>query len=147
MAIIQLWKDEEAKKARELDPMLFFQTAEQLAKEIHQEGLKIVFNKRKNKKEEKEDKNKSTQLRRFFDELVRLNTQAQVKKEEWGMIKPRVHMIVAKAAYAKGRDLVTDKFVALIRDGIQQVDTKEDLQVFTNFFESFMGFYKALRKN
>ena len=138
MAIIQLWKDEEAKKAKMLDPALFFQTAEQLAKDIDSEGCDNRGNMKWNK---------STQLRRFFDELVRLNTQAQAKEEEWGMIKPRVHMIVAKAAYAKGRDLVTDKFVALIRDGIQQVDTREDLQVFTNFFESFMGFYKALRKN
>lgn len=138
MAIIQLWQNEEAKKAKVLDPALFFQTAEQLAKDIDTEGRDNRGNMKWNK---------STQLRRFFDELVRLNTQAQAKEEEWGMIKPRVHMVVAKAAYAKGRDLVTDKFVSLIRDGVQQVDTREDLQVFTNFFESFMGFYKALRKN
>jgi len=137
MAIIQLWRSEDAKEARELDPALFFQTAEQLANDIDIEGQDNRGNPKWNK---------STQLRRFFDELVRLNTQARAKKEEWGMIKPRVHMIVAKAAYAKGRDLVTDKFVTLIRDGVSQVDTREDLQVFTNFFESFMGFYKALRK-
>ncbi len=136
MAIIQLWRNEEAKEARVLDPALFFQTAEQLAKDIDIEGQANRGNPR----------NKSTQLRRFFDELVRLNMQAQAKEEDWGMIKPRVHMIVAKAAYAKGRDLVTDKFVTLVRDGISQVDSREDLQVFTNFFESFMGFYKALRK-
>lgn len=134
MAVIQLWMD---KEARSLDPALFFQKAEQLAEEIDKEG-------RNDRGLEKW--NKSTQLRRFFDELVRLNMQAQAKEEDWGMIKPRVHMIVAKAAYAKGRDLVTDKFVTLVRDGITQVNSREDLQVFTNFFESFMGFYKALRK-
>ena len=144
MAIIQLWLDKETKA---LDPALFFQTAEQLAHDIHREDLKIIYNKRKQKNEEKEDKNKSTQLRRFFDELVRLNIQAQNKEEDWGMIKPRVHMIVAKAAYAKGRDLVTNKFVEIVRDGVSQVETREDLQVFTNFFESFMGFYKSFRKN
>lgn len=137
MATIQLWRNEEAKEARELDPALFFQVAEQLAKDIDIEGQDNRGNPKWNK---------STQLRRFFDELVRLNMQAQAKEEDWGMIKPRVHMIVAKAAYAKGRDLVTDKFVTLVRDGITQVDSREDLQVFTNFFESFMGFYKALRK-
>ncbi len=134
MAIIKLWQDKENKV---LDPALFFQTAEKLAADIDREG----------KDNRGKDKwNKSTQLRRFFDELVRLNIQAQAKKEDWGMIKPRVYMIVAKAAYAKGRDLVTDTFVSLIRDGISQVDSREDLQVFTNFFESFMGFYKAHRK-
>ncbi len=130
MAIIQLWQD---KENRVLDPALFFQTAEKMAEDIDREG--------------NNNQNKSTQLRRFFDELVRLNIQAQAKKEEWGMIKPRVHMIVAKAAYAKGRNLVTQKFVNLIRDGISQVESREDLQVFTNFFESFMGFYKSYRKN
>lgn len=134
MAIIQLWQDKEKKV---LDPALFFQTAEKLAGDIHREGLTDRG---------LEKWNKSTQLRRFFDELVRLNIQAQAKEDDWGMIKPRVHMIVAKAAYAKGRDLVTDKFVSLIRDGISQVDTRDDLQVFTNFFESFMGFYKSFRK-
>ena len=134
MATIQLWQD---KQNRALDPALFFQTAEQLAKDIDKEG----------RESRGRDRNGSTQLRRFFDELVRLNIQAQAKEHDWGMIKPRVHMIVAKAAYAKGRDLVTDKFVNLIRDGISQVDTAEDLQVFTNFFESFMGFYKSYRKN
>ena len=104
MAVIQLWMD---KEARSLDPALFFQKAEQLAEEIDKEG-------RNDRGLEKW--NKSTQLRRFFDELVRLNMQAQAKEEDWGMIKPRVHMIVAKAAYAKGRDLVTDKFVTLVRD-------------------------------
>lgn len=138
MTTIQLWRDEQAKEAKELDPALFFQTAEKLAGDIDKDGRDP---------QGREKWNKSTQLRRFYDELVRLNSQAQAKGNEWGMIKPRVHMIVAKAAYAKGRDLVTDKFVNLIREGIKQVDTREDLQVFTNFFESFMGFYKALRKN
>ncbi len=129
----KLWQDKENKV---LDPALFFQTAEKMAEDIDRDG-----------KADRGEKNKSTQLRRFFDELVRLNIQAQAKKEDWVMIKPRVHMIVAKAAYAKGRNLVTQKFVNLIRDGISQVDSLEDLQVFTNFFESFMGFYKSYRKN
>ncbi|MEA1932891.1 MAG: type III-A CRISPR-associated protein Csm2 [Thermodesulfobacteriota bacterium] len=130
MATITLWKDPDEKI---LDPFLFSQIADDWAVKISKEGQR------------ERDKNKSTQLRRFFDEIIRLNTQAQAQDADWNIIFPHVHMVVAKAAYAKGRNLVTDSFVSLMRDGISQVNTKEDLRVFTNFFESFMGFYKMHR--
>ena len=127
MAIIELWKNPEEKI---LDPFLFSQIADNLAERISNEGKK------------ERGKNKSTQLRRFFDEITRLNIQAQSQDANWNLILPHVHMVVAKAAYAKGRELVTDSFVALMRDGISQVKSKEDLRIFSNFFESFIGFYK-----
>ncbi len=130
MATITLWKDPDEKI---LDPFLFSQIADDWAVKISKEGQR------------ERDKNKSTQLRRFFDEIIRLNTRAQAQDADWNIILPHVHMVVAKAAYAKGRNLVTDSFVSLMRDGISQVNTKEDLRVFTNFFESFMGFYKMHR--
>ena len=70
---------------------------------------------------------------------------AYVGSPNWNLILPHVHMVVAKAAYAKGRELVTDSFVALMRDGISQVKSKEDLPIFTSFFESFIGFYKMYK--
>jgi CRISPR-associated protein Csm2 len=127
MAIIDLWKDRDKKL---LDPELFSTKAEQLAKSIGDEDKR---------------KNKSTQLRRFFDEINRLNTQAQTDTENlnWNMILPRVHMVVAKTAYAQGRNLVTPSFVNLVKESINQIKEKDDLQVFANFLESFMGFYKV----
>jgi CRISPR-associated protein Csm2 len=133
MATIKLWKD---KQKGLLDPELFSKDADLIAKEISDEG-----------KRERKEKNKSTQLRRFFDEVVRLNTQAQTDKDNinWNMILPHVHMLIAKIAYAQGRELVTPSFVDLMRSGITQIEDKKDLQVFTNFLEAFMGFYKAYR--
>jgi CRISPR-associated protein Csm2 len=61
------------------------------------------------------------------------------------MILPHVHMLVAKTAYAQGRKLVTQSFVDLIKSGITQIEEKEDLQVFANFLEAFIGFYKVYR--
>jgi len=52
-------------------------------------------------------------------------------------------MLVAKTAYAQGRKLVTKTFVDLMKDGISQIDSKNDLRVFANFLEAFMGFYKV----
>ena len=135
MAIITLWKN---KEKREVDPYLFSITANELAEKIHKDGLDH---------RDKEKQNSSTQLRRFFDEITRLNIKAQSDVEPWELIMPQVHMMVAKAAYAEGRDLVTDSFVTLFGDTIRdQVKDKDDLQTFTNFFETFIGFYKSYRK-
>ena len=133
MATIKLWKD---KKDQLLDPELFSTQADLIAKQISEDGQR-----------DRKEKNKSTQLRRFFDEVVRLNTQAQTDKDNvnWKMILPHVHMLVAKTAYAQGRDLVTQSFVDLMRSGITQIEDRKDLQVFANFLEAFMGFYKAYR--
>ena len=129
MSQIQLWKDREK---REVDPEFFSIIADEKAKSI---GL------------EDNRKNKGTQLRRFFDEIVRLNSQAQRKGTDWNHILPQLHMLISKAAYAKGRKLVTDSFVELLKGTIMQVRDKDDLKVLTSFFEAFMGFYKVYKPN
>ena len=129
MAAITLWKD---KTTKAVDPTLFSTIAEEKAKEIGREDRR---------------KNKSTQLRRFFDEILRINTRAQSEGDDWLITHPLVHMMVAKAAYAQGRNLVTESFVNLMRDGITQINDRDDLRVFTNFMEAFMGFYKMHRPN
>lgn len=136
MAVIELWKN---KDKRVVDPYLFSVTANDLAVKIDADG-------RDNRGHEKQ--NSSTQLRRFFDEVTRLNIKARDEVEPWELIMPQVHMMVAKAAYAKGRGLVSKSFVELFGDTIrEQVKDKDDLQAFTGFFESFIGFYKSYRKN
>ena len=125
---ITLWKDRENKK---VDPLLFSEKAEDLAKQISKSGKKKI--------------NASTQLRRFYDEVNRLNSQAKNQNADWDAILAQVHMIVAKVAYAQARELVSKDFVTLMKALIRQVKTREDLQVFTAFFEAFMGFYKVYR--
>jgi len=127
MVTINLWKD---RANRKLEPALFSETAEKLAKKIGGEGNNV---------------NKSTQLRRYFDEVVRLTAQAKASGADMDLILPQIHMLVAKVAYARGRNLVSDSFVQMMKSGISQVESKEDLQVFANFLESFMGFYKMYR--
>lgn len=129
MAAIELWKDREK---RVLDPLLFSTFADQKARDIGTEDNR---------------KNKGTQLRRFFDEVVRLNSQAQRPDGDWNLILPQLHMLIAKAAYAKGRNLITNSFVTLMQDAIHQVKDKDDLKILTNFLEAFMGFYKMYKPN
>ena len=145
MTTVTLWKD---KEKREVDPYLFSRTANEQAKKIHEDGLETYWDKRNKCQKTREKQNSSTQLRRFFDEITRLNIKAQNDTEPWELILPQVHMMVAKAAYAKGRNLVTSSFVSLFGDTIRdQIKDRDDLQTFTSFFETFIGFYKSYRRN
>ena len=97
--------------------------------------------------------NKRTQIRKFYDEVAHLNMEA-VKSDkkadkksdgpdkEWNAILVLVNMLVAKAAYARGRDLVSDNFLSFIRDSVADTIERKDLKVFASFFEAFMGFYR-----
>jgi len=129
---VKLWQD---KSKERLDPKLFSDTAERLAREIGEDGGR--------------NRNKNSQIRRYFDEVVRLNTLAQQGDEEHMRysVLPQVHMLVAKVVYAQGRKLVTQSFVDMMKESINQITDRKDMQVFTNFLESFMGFYKVYGPN
>lgn len=97
-------------------------------------------------------KNKSTQLRRFYDELVmwyervqfeRTPKERQAKYEE---VAPFIQMLVAKVAYAKGREHVDECFETLFAHLIRQINSADTLRHAKLFMEAFMGFYKAQEK-
>jgi CRISPR-associated protein Csm2 len=128
MTKIEFWKDS---KKELIDPTLFSSKAENLALEISEEH-----------RQEKEKVNKRTQIRKFYDEVVRLDMEAKAREENWNDIAPLVHMLTAKAAYAKGRSLISVGFLNFIRNSVEQINSARDLSVFANFFEAFMGFYR-----
>ena len=124
---VSIWKDREKEI---IDPRLFSKTAEEFAIKINEEN------------QIEKSANKRTQLRKFYDEIVRLNVLVKAHPESWSNILPLVHMVTAKAAYAKGRKLISDGFLEFIKHGIEQVESPRDLEVFSIFFEAFFGFYK-----
>lgn len=117
------------KEKRTLKPELFSSVAEDLAKELS------AFQK----------SNKRTQIRKFYDEVLRLNSLAKSNQNDWDNILPYVNMLIAKATYAWGRNLVTEEFVDFIKKSMGQIQDPKDLDVFANLFEAFMGFYKKYR--
>ncbi len=131
MPKIELWKNRDK---RVVDPRLFSSLAENFAKDLARDN-------RQNSK-----MNKRTQLRKFYDEVLRLDMEARGQKDEkedqWHRILPLVHMLTAKAAYAKGRKLVSDTFLNFIKELVEQIKDPEDLSVFASFFEAVMGFYR-----
>jgi len=118
-----------------VEPKLFSDVAEKAAAGIAKSGQKDG--------RIRLDHNKRTQIRKFYDEVMRLNGNVKSKPDDWDIVLPYINMLIAKAAYARGRNsLVTDEFVGMIKSCVEQVQKPADLDVFANFFEAFMGFYR-----
>jgi CRISPR-associated protein Csm2 len=119
-----------------LDSELFSTKADMIAKEVFNAQL------RTNGKA-----NKPTQLRKFYDEVLRFDGMlkslpSEKQKDEFEKLLPYLKMLNAKAAYAMGRDLVTREFKDFIFQSLKQIHTKDDFDIFAGLFEAFMGFYK-----
>ena len=124
---VQFWLD---KGKKQIDPELFSQQADDLAKQVNLERGRT-------------DKlNNPTQLRKFFDEVIRFQTLLQGDGEQFSALLPYIKMINAKAAYAMGRELIGPQMKNFISDSLKQVNDKDDFELFCSFFEAFMGFYK-----
>ena len=97
-------------------------------------------------------KNKSTQLRKFYDELVmwfekvNLERTKEAKASKYSEVAPFIKMMIAKVAYAKGREHVDECFEQLFSHLIKQITDAESLKHAKLFMEAFMGFYKAQEK-
>jgi CRISPR-associated protein Csm2 len=125
---LELWKD---KNKKLIDPDLFSEKADALAKNIYREQV-----------ESRGKANKPTQIRKFYDEVIRFDSIVKTSPAEFENILPYLKMLNAKAAYALGRDLVSKGFKDFITYSLGQIHTKEDFEVFADLFEAFMGYYK-----
>lgn len=97
-------------------------------------------------------KNKSTQLRKFYDELVMWHDKvafeqsSEAKAGKYKELAPFIKMLNAKVAYARGRDHVDLCFEKLFSHVIRQIADPDTLKHAKLFMEAFMGFYKAEEK-
>jgi CRISPR-associated protein Csm2 len=88
-------------------------------------------------------KNKINQIRSFYEKVLELQEKSegmsneQYKKE----VFPFVVMLNSKVAYAKNRNLVSDKFQKMITQCTQEAITPKKMQNFKYFFEAIIGFY------
>ena len=130
---------------------LFSEIAKEKASEVYQAGL--------DQRGQQQVKNKSTQLRRFYDELVlwsdKVNatgrmepgrTSGDVRAERYRQSAPFIKMMCAKVAYARGRNHVDVHFEELFSHCIKSVVDADTLRHAKLFMEAFMGFYKAQEK-
>ncbi|MFC3875420.1 type III-A CRISPR-associated protein Csm2 [Neisseria musculi] len=91
-------------------------------------------------------KNKSTQLRKFYDELAMWHDkvfQAADRAGEYQKAAPFIQMLKAKAAYARGREHVNEQFVDMFNHIIDQINSADALKNAKLFFEAVLGFRKV----
>ncbi|MBI4378135.1 MAG: type III-A CRISPR-associated protein Csm2 [Nitrospinae bacterium] len=122
---VKFWKD---KAKKQIDSELFSSKAEVLAKEIFNEGNNKT--------------NKPTQIRKFYDEVLRFDSMLKTNPAVFENILPYLKMLNAKAAYSMGRDLVSKGFKEFISASLNQIKDKDDFDAFAGLFEAFMGYYK-----
>jgi CRISPR-associated protein Csm2 len=133
---------------------LFDGVAKKLAEELASPAMLIEARRQgKNIWEVKRDRdlNRPAQIRKFYDELC-MWEQKTKDVETFARQLPLIKMMNAKVAYARGRELVDDKFVAWFSTCMAQIRdaNEEGLTIFRNFrtlFEAFLGFYKQVRPN
>lgn len=103
----------------------------------------ISNKKSESNKNEKEKINSSTQIRRFFNELVLWQDKVGFDEEQFKQAEPFIQMIRAKVAYAKSRKYVDVNFLEVMNRLIPQIKDTETLNNAKLFFEALIGFKKA----
>jgi len=92
-------------------------------------------------------KNKRSQLRKFYDEVLFFYDRLKGEKDKFQQFLPYIKLIRAKLYYSVGRKHITDEFRTMVESCLNQVETWDDFEVFKNFFEAFMGYYRYHRKD
>ena len=123
---------EEIRFGAQPSPRLFAEVAERAAQEVAGD--------------ERNQKNKASQLRRFYDELVMWQEKVGRDSARFQECEPYIRMMKAKAAYAQGRDHVDANFRALFVKIVDEAKDADTLRQAKLFFEAFMAFYKVHRK-
>ena len=90
--------------------------------------------------------NKTTKLRKFYDELAMWNDRVQLVREnkagKFQELMPFIKMLKAKVAYAEGRKHVDKNFSDIFNRCIDQINNVETLRDAKLFMEAVMGFCK-----
>lgn len=111
------------------------------------EKIRVFYDVNKNKMDLKE-KNKSTQIRKFYDELVMWNDRVHQEKDEktrqtkYFELIPFIKMLKAKVAYAEGRKHIDSDFREIFNQCIDEINSPQTLRIAKLFMESVMGYCK-----
>ena len=90
--------------------------------------------------------NKRSQIRKFYDEVLFFYDNLKNKpKENFKQFLPFIKMIRAKVYYSLGRKHIDNNFKEMMERCLNQIDDWDDFEVFKNFFEAFMGYYRFHR--
>ena len=126
------------------DPELFNKTALKWAEIIFEDREYIEKEKRgKPEKNLKKDPTKTTQMRKFYEQILSKYNEVKIDKKNFDEVLPFVKMINSKVEYAYSRELISKSFRKMMISSIEQIEDEKKLENFKLFFEAVIGFYKG----
>ncbi len=123
------WKDKVKKIPKE---NLFADIASKVAEQMNKNGAG------KN--------NKPTQIRKFYDEVLRFKKDLLIDKSLFENKLPYIKMLNAKFAYSCARKHITSECKDFFVDCINKIKDYDDFILFSDFFEAFIAFYRQYDK-
>ena len=97
-----------------------------------------------NKKNKDRKELTTSQLRKFFGEVKRLQTFKKFPKDEFAMLKPKLAYAVARVG---DEDAKINDFYAVLQEGIDMVSNKTEFKNFIKIFEAIVAYHKAAEKS
>lgn len=86
------------------------------------------------------DKNKSSQLRKYYDFVVRIKDTLKYDIKTFDEVYPEINKLDYNSSYAETRGKVTKYFVDFIKKNLQNINTKEDFFAFATHFEAIIAY-------
>lgn len=120
---------------------IFEEIAQEVTKKLKDDYiLKYNYHAKKEYKNKKEMT--STQFRKFYDEIIKLNinSKGMNNREFQKHILPFIKMIKSKVANSHSKGNSGNNFKVLMDISIAKVNSQEELQNFKYFLESIIGY-------
>jgi len=93
---------------------------------------------------------KGTQIRKFYDEVLRLKLQiesANSPEEKFKEILPYIKMLIPKVVYSKNKKTANEAFENFIKDNIREIHSRREFTVFCDLFECVVAYCKRYFKD
>ncbi len=97
-----------------------------------------------------QDPIKPSQLRRYYDDVGNLRARLDAigrkpgpdREQAFTLLRADFKMLKAKAAYARGRQLIPDLLLQFFMDHVHSVNSANDFDVFCRHFQAVVAFHK-----
>ncbi len=120
-------------------------TKEKILNEAMSQAEKFI----KYKNDNVVDKSKSltiSQLRRFFDQVKRLERRYKTSSKAFEKISYELALIVASAKYTLARGKIPVSFLDFLETQIKNINSGKEFEDFVKYFEAVVGYYYFIAK-
>jgi CRISPR-associated protein Csm2 len=94
----------------------------------------------------KDKEMKTTQLRKFFGHIKKLDAQTKGKRTTDEFKSTKLSLIMPELAYALGRKLISEQFYGLIKECLNasKIKTVGDFKTFVTFLSAVLAYHKMM---